>query len=57
MMSLNEIWGYNKIFINFYDFLFLIINQFYKYDIWMIDVKINYGYDFMFKDKSVIFKL
>ncbi|WQX86343.1 vacuolating cytotoxin domain-containing protein [Helicobacter pylori] len=55
-MSLNETWGYNKTFINSYDPLLSIINQSYKYDTWTTDVKINYGYDFMFKDKSVIFK-
>ncbi|WP_101024100.1 vacuolating cytotoxin domain-containing protein [Helicobacter pylori] len=55
-MSLNETWGYNKTFINSYDPLLSIINQSYKYDTWTTDAKINYGYDFMFKDKSVIFK-
>ncbi|RKV46062.1 toxin [Helicobacter pylori] len=55
-MSLNETWGYNKTFINSYDPLLSIINQSYRYDTWMTDAKINYGYDFMFKDKSVIFK-
>ncbi|TPH45917.1 toxin [Helicobacter pylori] len=55
-MSLNETWGYNKTFINSYDPLLSIIDQSYKYDTWTTDAKINYGYDFMFKDKSVIFK-
>ncbi|WP_120937198.1 vacuolating cytotoxin domain-containing protein [Helicobacter pylori] len=55
-MSLNETWGYNKTFINSYDSLLSIINQSYKYNTWTTDAKINYGYDFMFKDKSVIFK-
>ncbi|MGN8469834.1 vacuolating cytotoxin domain-containing protein [Helicobacter pylori] len=55
-MSLNETWGYNKTFINSYDPLLSIINQSYRYDTWTTDTKINYGYDFMFKDKSVIFK-
>ncbi len=55
-MSLSETWGYNKTFINSYDPLLSIINQSYKYDTWTTDAKINYGYDFMFKDKSVIFK-
>ncbi len=55
-MSLNETWGYNKTFINSYDPLLSIINQSYKYSTWTTDAKINYGYDFMFKDKSVIFK-
>ncbi|GAA8045968.1 vacuolating cytotoxin domain-containing protein [Helicobacter pylori] len=55
-MSLNETWGYNKTFINSYEPLLLIINQSYKYNTWTTDAKINYGYDFMFKDKSVIFK-
>ncbi len=55
-MSLNETWGYNKTFINSYDPLLSIINQSYKYDTWTTDAKINYGYDFMFKDKNVIFK-
>ncbi|GHP64612.1 toxin outer membrane protein [Helicobacter pylori] len=55
-MSLNETWGYNKTFINSYEPLLSIINQSYKYNTWTTDAKINYGYDFMFKDKSVIFK-
>ncbi|MGN8386639.1 vacuolating cytotoxin domain-containing protein [Helicobacter pylori] len=55
-MSLNETWGYNKTFINSYDPLLSIINQSYRYDTWTTDAKINYGYDFMFKDKSIIFK-
>ncbi len=55
-MSLNETWGYNKTFINSYDPLLSTINQSYKYNTWTTDAKINYGYDFMFKDKSVIFK-
>ncbi len=55
-MSLNETWGYNKTFINSYDPLLSIINQSYKYNTWTTGAKINYGYDFMFKDKSVIFK-
>ncbi len=55
-MSLNETWGYNKTFINSYDPLLSIINQSYKYNTWTTNAKINYGYDFMFKDKSVIFK-
>ncbi|WP_033757919.1 vacuolating cytotoxin domain-containing protein, partial [Helicobacter pylori] len=55
-MSLNETWGYNKTFINSYDPLLSIINQSYRYNTWTTDAKINYGYDFMFKDKSVIFK-
>ncbi|MGL2836783.1 vacuolating cytotoxin domain-containing protein [Helicobacter pylori] len=55
-MSLNETWGYNKTFINSYDPLLSIINQSYRYDTWTTDAKINYGYDFMFKNKSVIFK-
>ncbi len=55
-MSLNETWGYNKTFINSYNSLLSIINQSYKYNTWTTDAKINYGYDFMFKDKSVIFK-
>ncbi len=55
-MSLNETWGYNKTFINSYDPLLSIINQSYRYDTWKTDAKINYGYDFIFKDKSVIFK-
>ncbi|BAW73706.1 vacuolating cytotoxin VacA-like protein [Helicobacter pylori] len=55
-MSLSETWGYNKTFINSYDPLLSIINQSYKYNTWTTDAKINYGYDFMFKNKSVIFK-
>ncbi|GHR05485.1 vacuolating cytotoxin domain-containing protein [Helicobacter pylori] len=55
-MSLNETLGYNKTFINSYEPLLSIINQSYKYNTWTTDAKINYGYDFMFKDKSVIFK-
>ncbi|WP_129074430.1 autotransporter outer membrane beta-barrel domain-containing protein, partial [Helicobacter pylori] len=45
-----------KTIINSYDPLLSIINQSYKYDTWTTDAKINYGYDFMFKQKSVVLK-
>ncbi|MCQ2665506.1 autotransporter outer membrane beta-barrel domain-containing protein, partial [Helicobacter pylori] len=32
------------------------INQSYKYSTWTTNAKVNYGYDFMFKNKSIILK-
>ncbi|AFI06179.1 vacuolating cytotoxin domain-containing protein [Helicobacter cetorum] len=55
-LSMNETWGYNKTFINSYNPLLSIINQSYKYNTWTTNTDINYGYDFMFKHKSVILK-
>ncbi len=54
--SINETWGANKTQISSNDALLSMINQSYKYNTWTTNAKINYGYDFMFKNKSVIIK-
>ncbi|AFI06100.1 vacuolating cytotoxin domain-containing protein [Helicobacter cetorum] len=54
--SVNETWGANQTQINSNDSLLSMINQSYNYNTWTTSAKLNYGYDFMFKNKSVIFK-
>ncbi|GAA9362288.1 hypothetical protein TH0628_12180 [Helicobacter pylori] len=54
--SVNETWGANKTQINSNDTLLSMINQSYKYSTWTTNAKVNYGYDFMFKNKSIILK-
>ncbi|WP_187853959.1 vacuolating cytotoxin domain-containing protein [Helicobacter pylori] len=54
--SVNETWGANKTQISSNDALLSMINQSYKYSTWTTNAKVNYGYDFMFKNKSVIIK-
>ncbi len=54
--SVNETWGTNKTQINSNDTLLSMINQSYKYSTWTTNAKVNYGYDFMFKNKSIILK-
>ncbi|MGN8341057.1 vacuolating cytotoxin domain-containing protein [Helicobacter pylori] len=54
--SVNETWGANKTQISSNDTLLSMINQSYKYSTWTTNAKVNYGYDFMFKNKSVIIK-
>ncbi|MGL2362618.1 autotransporter outer membrane beta-barrel domain-containing protein, partial [Helicobacter pylori] len=54
--SVNETWGANKTQISSNDTLLSIINQSYKYSTWTTNAKVNYGYDFMFKNKSIILK-
>ncbi len=54
--SVNETWGANKTQISSNDALLSMINQSYNYNTWTTNARINYGYDFMFKNKSVIIK-
>ncbi len=54
--SINETWGANKTQISSNDTLLSMINQSYKYSTWTTNAKVNYGYDFMFKNKSIILK-
>ncbi|MCQ2665129.1 autotransporter outer membrane beta-barrel domain-containing protein, partial [Helicobacter pylori] len=54
--SVNETWGANKNQISSNDTLLSMINQSYKYSTWTTNAKVNYGYDFMFKNKSIILK-
>ncbi len=54
--SVNETWGANKTQISSNDTLLSMINQSYKYNTWTTNAKVNYGYDFMFKNKSIILK-
>lgn len=54
--SVNETWGANKTQISSNDTLLSMINQSYKYSTWTTNARVNYGYDFMFKNKSIILK-
>ncbi|MGN8495319.1 vacuolating cytotoxin domain-containing protein [Helicobacter pylori] len=54
--SVNETWGANKTQISSNDALLSMINQSYKYSTWTTNARVNYGYDFMFKNKSIILK-
>ncbi|NOK30830.1 toxin [Helicobacter pylori E48] len=54
--SVNETWGANKTQISSNDALLSMINQSYQYNTWTTNARVNYGYDFMFKNKSVIIK-
>ncbi|MFT2643674.1 vacuolating cytotoxin domain-containing protein, partial [Helicobacter pylori] len=54
--SVNETWGANKTQISSNDTLLSMINQSYQYSTWTTNARVNYGYDFMFKNKSVIVK-
>ncbi len=54
--SVNETWGANKTQISSNDTLLSMINQSYQYNTWTTNARVNYGYDFMFKNKSVIIK-
>ncbi|WP_187847532.1 vacuolating cytotoxin domain-containing protein [Helicobacter pylori] len=54
--SVNETWGANKTQISSNDALLSMINQSYNYNTWTTNARVNYGYDFMFKNKSVIIK-
>ncbi len=54
--SVNETWGANKTQISSNDALLSVINQSYQYNTWTTNARVNYGYDFMFKNKSVIIK-
>ncbi|WP_104751306.1 vacuolating cytotoxin domain-containing protein [Helicobacter salomonis] len=55
-LSANETWGYNKNYVNAANPILSIVNQRYKYNTWTTNVGVNYGYDFFFKNKSVVLK-
>ncbi|GAA7361595.1 immunomodulatory autotransporter protein ImaA [Helicobacter pylori] len=55
-LSANETYGGNANNINSSNPLLSVLNQRYSYNIWTTSVNGNYGYDFMFKQKSVVLK-
>ncbi|MFP6270342.1 vacuolating cytotoxin domain-containing protein [Helicobacter pylori] len=55
-LSANETYGGNASNINSSNPLLSVINQRYHYSTWTTSVNGNYGYDFMFKQKSVVLK-
>ncbi len=55
-LSANETYGGNASNINSSNPLLSVINQRYSYNTWTTSVNGNYGYDFMFKQKSVVLK-
>ncbi|UOR90097.1 vacuolating cytotoxin domain-containing protein [Helicobacter pylori] len=55
-LSANEIYGGNASNINSSNSLLSVLNQHYSYNTWTTSVNGNYGYDFMFKQKSVVLK-
>ncbi len=55
-LSANETYGGNATSINSSNPLLSVINQRYHYSTWTTSVNGNYGYDFMFKQKSVVLK-
>ncbi len=55
-LSANEIYGGNASNINSSNSLLSVLNQRYNYNTWTTSVNGNYGYDFMFKHKSVVLK-
>ncbi|GAA8855277.1 immunomodulatory autotransporter protein ImaA [Helicobacter pylori] len=55
-LSANEIYGGNASSINSSNSLLSVLNQRYSYNTWTTSVNGNYGYDFMFKQKSVVLK-
>ncbi|OOP83451.1 toxin [Helicobacter pylori] len=55
-LSTNEIYGGNASNINSSNPLLSVLNQRYSYNTWTTSVNGNYGYDFMFKQKSVVLK-
>ncbi|GAA7455538.1 immunomodulatory autotransporter protein ImaA [Helicobacter pylori] len=55
-LSANEIYGGNASNINSSNPLLSVLNQRYSYNTWTTSVNGNYGYDFMFKQKSVVLK-
>ncbi|GAA8093451.1 immunomodulatory autotransporter protein ImaA [Helicobacter pylori] len=54
--SANETYGGNANNINSSNPLLSVLNQRYSYNTWTTSVNGNYGYDFMFKQKSVVLK-
>ncbi len=55
-LSANETYGGNASNINSSNPLLSVLNQHYSYNTWTTSVNGNYGYDFMFKQKSVVLK-
>ncbi len=55
-LSANETYGGNASNINSSNSLLSVLNQRYSYNTWTTSVNGNYGYDFMFKHKSVVLK-
>lgn len=55
-LSANETYGGNANNINSSNSLLSVLNQRYNYNTWTTSVNGNYGYDFMFKQKSVVLK-
>ncbi|WP_459105608.1 immunomodulatory autotransporter protein ImaA [Helicobacter pylori] len=55
-LSANETYGGNTSNINSSNSLLSVLNQRYSYNTWTTSVNGNYGYDFMFKQKSVVLK-
>lgn len=55
-LSANETYGGNATNINSSNSLLSVLNQRYNYNTWTTSVNGNYGYDFMFKQKSVVLK-
>ncbi|GAA9262256.1 hypothetical protein BTM381_05810 [Helicobacter pylori] len=55
-LSTNETYGGNASNINSSNPLLSVLNQRYNYNTWTTSVNGNYGYDFMFKHKSVVLK-
>ncbi|MFP6113445.1 vacuolating cytotoxin domain-containing protein [Helicobacter pylori] len=55
-LSANETYGGNANSINSSNPLLSVLNQRYSYNTWTTSVNGNYGYDFMFKQKSVVLK-
>ncbi|RVZ62455.1 toxin [Helicobacter pylori] len=55
-LSANETYGGNANNINSSNPLLSVLNQRYSYNTWTTSVNGNYGYDFMFKQKSVVLK-
>ncbi|GAA9342354.1 immunomodulatory autotransporter protein ImaA [Helicobacter pylori] len=55
-LSANETYGGNANNINSSNSLLSVLNQRYSYNTWTTSVNGNYGYDFIFKQKSVVLK-
>ncbi len=55
-LSMNETYGGNANNINSSNPLLSVLNQRYSYNTWTTSMNGNYGYDFMFKQKSVVLK-
>ncbi|GAA9416450.1 hypothetical protein HpHA279_04990 [Helicobacter pylori] len=55
-LSANETYESNASSINSSNSLLSVLNQRYSYNTWTTSVNGNYGYDFMFKQKSVVLK-